>query len=216
MLDMHRLTVWKRAMSTTPSRRDLIRGLAGAGIGLGSLGLADPSQAKSKNTRSQKTHKKRKAKKRAAIASPPITTPLTFNQFGCIAVGLPCGGDNSLCCSGICQGSAPAAGQPDTSRCLLHHPGTCKQEGDGICGAVNPAALKCNNSAKCACIQTTAGSIFCYDASAEKTANICAECKKDADCETLGYPAGSACAPISSGNCAGLCATGMACLAPCS
>jgi hypothetical protein len=31
----------------------------------------------------------------------------------------------------------------------------------------------------------------------------------------LGFPPGSACAPIATGNCVGTCPTGMVCMAPC-
>jgi hypothetical protein len=220
-MDQSSFTAVTRALAGLPSRRDVLRSLAGAGLGLGALGLPRVTEAKKK-------HKKKKGKKKGKQQPGPQSgpqsqpqpqpqplPPLVFNQYGCIAVDQPCRGDSALCCSGICQGSAPSEGQPDDSRCVAHGAGTCKQEGEGICTAANPAGLKCNNNVNCACIQTTAGSKFCYDGVANQSDTYCAECSKDADCEALSYPAGSACAPVSTGICAGICATGMTCLVPC-
>ncbi|MGH2618407.1 MAG: hypothetical protein ACRDJC_24515, partial [Thermomicrobiales bacterium] len=46
--------------------------------------------------------------------------------------------------------------------------------------------------------------------------HACADCKKDADCEALGFPTGSACLPWSDGQCADDCdEIGMVCAIPC-
>ena len=201
-MDQHRFTALKDSLGSLPTRRDVLRGLASAGLGLGTLRLSDAVEAKSKKKGKKK--KKGKSKKQQQ----PV-----LNQYGCLDVGQPCKGDSTLCCSGICEGTAPKKGKQDASRCVAHDTGTCRQEGEGICTATNPAALKCNNSVNCGCIKTTAGSNFCYEG--ENGGNYCADCRKDADCVALGYPPGSACAPTAIGLCAGLCATGMACLAPC-
>jgi hypothetical protein len=215
-MDQMRFDAMTRTWSSLPSRREVLRSLAGAGVGFGSLLLPGIAEAKKHK---KKTKKKRKEQPQLQLQpqpQPQPLSPLVFNQYGCVAVGQPCRGDGTNCCSGICQGAAPAEGQLDTSRCAAHGTGSCKQQGEGICTATNPAALKCNNSANCACIETTAGSNFCYEGRADQADKLCTECSKDADCEALGFPPGSACAPVSAGLCAGLCATGMACLIPCS
>jgi hypothetical protein len=198
-----------RALGAAATRRGLSRALAGGGLGVlvgsafGALRLTGAVAARNK------TRKKGKKRKRKP------SSRLVVNQYGCVEVGQPCKGDSTLCCSGICQGAAPKKGKPDTSRCIAHGTGSCTQEGEGFCTATNPGALRCNNSINCACIETTAGSNFCYEGRADQAAKMCVQCRKDADCDALGFPPGSACAPVGTGNCAGLCATGMACLIPC-
>jgi hypothetical protein len=179
-----------RSLASAPSRRDVLRGLAGMGLGLGMARW--PSTAETKKKRTRKNKKKAKKAKR--------------NAFGCVNVGGFCKNDEQ-CCSGICDG------KKEERKCKAHGTGTCDQEAPGLCTAPNPALLKCNNSGDCACIRTTAGSNFCY--SVRAGAGDCADCQQDADCEALDFPLGSACAPTTEGGCAGLCETGMACLAPC-
>ncbi len=191
-----------RSLTGLPSRRDVLRALAGAGLGLGAL-LG--SAFGTRDVDAKKTHRTKNKKQQPR----PV-----FNQFGCLGVGHPCKGASTLCCSGICTGSAPKQGKSDTRRCAAHGLGTCPQDSPGACTADNPAALKCNNQITCLCLRTTAGSNFCADLNASAM-DKCAACTKDADCEALGYPPGSACAAISEGICAGACASGMACLSPC-
>jgi hypothetical protein len=124
------------------------------------------------------------------------------NAFGCVNVGKTCR-NSGQCCSGICQG------KKGKRKCRAHDVGTCAQDGSGVCTAPNPALLTCNNSDSCFCLRTTAGSSACAQQF------VCADCQRDADCEALGFPPGSACAPVSSGNCAGACESGMACVVPC-
>jgi hypothetical protein len=182
-MEIKRLETVIRALTVLPSRRGVLRGLAGTGLGL----VRWPSPAEAKKKRKRKN--KRKVK---------------FNDFGCVNVGGFCKNDEQ-CCAGICEG------KKGKRKCKAHGTGTCDQEGPRLCTSPNPVLLKCNNSADCACIRTTAGSNFC----SSELAIECADCQQDADCEALGFPPGSACAPTSEGGCAGLCETGMACLAPC-
>src|SRR5688572_30192652 len=121
----------------TPSRRSLGRALAGGGFAAlfgSALGALDTDAKK-------KRHKRKGKKRKHTQLNPPVSTvppevpPLVFNQYGCIAVGQSCRGDSALCCSGICQGAAPATGQPDTSRCVAHDTGTCDQAAPGLCSA---------------------------------------------------------------------------------
>jgi hypothetical protein len=155
-------------------------------IGMGRLG---PFQAKAKKKHKHR-HKKRK----------PKATP---NEFGCLEVGAPCTSEEQ-CCSGVCDG------KKGKKQCQAHGAGTCEQEGQHYCAAVT--VPYCNNSISCVCGRTTAGSNFCGTV---LPPSDCADCQRDADCEALGFPVGSVCAPWSSGNCVGICDTGMVCLAPC-
>jgi hypothetical protein len=212
-MEQYPFRVWTQSFGRAPSRRDVLRGLAGAGLGLSALRLSDVAAGK-KTKKGKK--RKRKKKSQPPITPPPFTLPpLVFNQFGCVEVGQPCRGDNTNCCSGICQGAAHAAGQPDQSRCIAHGTGTCRQGADNICTVSDPLLSKCNNQPHCVCFTTTAGSNYCAELFNGPGYTECASCERDADCHALGFPPESACAPVSAGRCAGQCPTGMACLVPC-
>src|SRR5688572_12832707 len=198
-MDQTRFNAVTRTVTSIPSRRDVLRGLVSAGLGVGALRLSDAVEAKKKHDRKRKNKRKKQPK--------PV-----LNQYGCLDVGQACRGNNSLCCSGVCAGAKPKKGKRDNRVCAAHGAGTCFQDGPGLCAVPKPELVFCNDAA-CYCARTTAGSQFC--ASLEPPTN-CAACQRDSDCEALGYPPGSACAPFSAGLCAGSnCPTGMACLAPC-
>lgn len=185
-LGQPRLAPLLRVLRGTPSRRDVLRGLAATGFG---LGLAVPSLAEAKPNR-------RKPRKRLQPVKP--------NRYGCLEIKDPCR-RHSHCCSGICTGP------PGRKRCRGH--GTCNQANPGTCEAIDPIQTLCNNSLSCLCFRTTAGSSFCSDVSAGTSE--CTSCKRDADCVRLGLPPGSACLPAANGACVGICPTGMACMVPC-
>jgi hypothetical protein len=168
------------------SRRSLLSG--GLSLATGLLGIAN-TDARKKRKRKHK-HKKKRT---------PTATP---NEFGCLEVGDPCTSE-AQCCSGICEG------KKGNKTCRAHGTGTCDQDGPNFCTA---ATTLCYNSASCVCARTTAGSNFCGSG---LLPSDCAVCQTDADCEALGFPAGSACVQWSSGFCAGFCESGMACIAPC-
>lgn len=175
------------ALRGMPSRRDLVRALAGAGLGLALGRFPDLAAAK---------RRKRKRRKKQKPAQP--------NEYGCLEVNDPCSNADQ-CCSGICEGK----------KCRAHGTGICRQDREGVCSATTtdvPTHI-CGND--CYCFQTTAGSNFCAVPPAAKDDPKCADCQKDADCQGLGFPAGSACIPVSLGHCSGRCKTGMACLVPC-
>jgi hypothetical protein len=178
-VDPHRCAFLTSVLGRAPSRRDVVRGLAGVGFGLGGLWSAEPGAAK----------KRRKGKKPKP------------NIFGCLEVGDACK-RAAKCCSGICK----------RKKCRAHNTGTCKQDGPEICSINPPPGLTCNNDGTCRCFGTTAGSIACsrFDAGVS-----CVECQRDPDCEDLGFPTGTVCAPFTVGACGGACPGGMACLIPC-
>jgi len=193
-----------RTLSRLPSRRDVLRGLAGAGIGLGAL------VGSAFDTVGVDAKKKRRANKKKRKTPRP-----TFNAFGCLDVGQLCKGDSTVCCSGICAGIAPKKGKPDTRRCAAHGTGSCRQDIEGVCTTPDLLQVTCNNRSNCGCIRTTAGSNYCAELFGGPGTSQCQPCQRDADCIALGLPPESACAPVSAGRCAGLCPTGMACLVPC-
>jgi hypothetical protein len=47
-MDQHHVSIWTRSLRGVPSRRDVVRALAGAGLGLGALRLSDVASAKNK------------------------------------------------------------------------------------------------------------------------------------------------------------------------
>lgn len=177
-----------RPLTVLPSRRDVLYGLAGAGIGLGLTRLPEDADAK----------KKSKHKKKPKKAKP--------NAFGCLNVGDPCKSPEQ-CCSGICEG------KKGKRKCRGHGAGTCKQN-QNQCTSLNPVLDVCNGTLDCGCFRTTAGASFCAQGFMANGSE-CADCQRDADCVALGFSPGSACAPISVGNCLGLCENGTACLVPC-
>jgi hypothetical protein len=198
-MDQQHLIIWKRSLRSAPTRRDVVRGLAGAGLGFSAL-LGSAFGALDADAKKTRRKKKKKKQQRPVV-----------NQFGCLDVDQPCRGDSTLCCSGVCAGSAPKKSKPDRSRCAAHGTGTCDQA-KGYCSAASVAEVLCNNSAQCICLRTTGGSSFC---AANNNASRCAACQRDSDCEALGFAPGSACAPFSTGACAGVCSSGMVCVAPC-
>ena len=185
------------AMTRLPSRRHILRALAGMGLGLGGLQLSDSADAR-------KRHKRKKARKQR----PETQSQPAFNAFGCLNVGQPCRGDNALCCSGICQGAAPPPGAPDTSICLAHDAGVCKK-GATTCEA--GALVECVANESSICLRTTGNAPFCASLTLDIN-KYCRVCARDTDCEAE-YGPGAACVVLD-GICSGFCGvTGLtACL----
>ncbi len=131
ILNQNQFEAVTRALAFIPSRRDVLRGLAGAGLALGTLEVAT-------NTDAKKRRKNKKDKKPKP------------NAYGCLSVGKACKSADQ-CCAGICEGKMYRA----------HDTGTCDQQGPEICSINPPLALTCNNNAACRCYRSTAGSIAC-------------------------------------------------------
>jgi hypothetical protein len=143
--------------------------------------------------------KKRKHKDRKPKAKP--------NAFGCFEVGDPCR-RASDCCSSICKG------KKGKRTCRAHDEGTCPQGVPDGCTSLDPRVRICNGTEACDCYRTTAGSNACLEPT--RPGSVCADCHTDADCLALGLPVGSACVPVTEGDCEGSCVGATACLAPCS
>jgi hypothetical protein len=187
------------------SRRGVLAGLASGLLAALPLSLGSEDAA-AKN-------KKGKKKKHKTLSPPPSpqSLPPAFNAFGCLDVGQPCQGDDTLCCSGICDGSAPAQGQPDTSVCVAHNSGICSADTNSCEGG----AVSCSSAnPNCLCLLTTGNAGFCADFT-EIIEKSCRFCDTDTDCQAeLGPDA--ACVVLNE-NCTPVCpATGRtACARPC-
>jgi hypothetical protein len=173
-------------------RRFVLGGLAAA-LGLGATPIPDGVTAK-----------KRKKKRP--------------NAFGCLNVGQACGGKNGRCCSGICQGKKPKKGKKDTSRCVAHHAGGCTVDRH-LC--TNPTVAACSAASTTAsCFKTTGNAGFCAESEGSDLEVNCLPCRRDPDCEEMGFGTGSACVILrTEGVCVNSCegindSAGTACLPP--
>jgi hypothetical protein len=134
-MDQHRVDTATRSFIHLPSRRDVLRGLASAGLGLGLVSLADRTAAK------QRKPKKRKPKP---------------NAYGCLNVGAACK-NAGQCCSNICTG------KKGKRKCAAHDRRICQVEQDLCTTGVN-AVCDITNS-NCQCVRTTGNAAFCGDVS---------------------------------------------------
>jgi hypothetical protein len=147
-----------RSLTGIPIRRDVLRGLAGLGIGLTTIHSPVRADAKRKN----KDRKRNKPKK---------------NEFGCLDVGKKCNGKNQKCCSGICKGKRPKKGKKDKSKCIAHGTGGC-QAGQDLCLGDD---IPCGPPGAF-CYRTTGNASFCAEL------GFCMNCQKDTDCEPTHGP----------------------------
>jgi hypothetical protein len=188
------------SLSSLPSRRDVLRGLASAGLVMTAMGDENAAARK-------RHHQKRKHKPKPKLPPP---TPPPFNEFGCLDIGQPCQGDSSLCCSGVCD--------PGTSTCAAHNSGICFPDTDPCTTGV---AFPCNPNPNpdnliCSCTLTTGNAPFCASfTDLSDPTDLCRFCDLDTDCQEEFGP-GAACVVLR-GGCSMLCAaTGRtACLRPC-
>jgi hypothetical protein len=153
---------------------DLVRGLTGSRRAalVGGLALAASQLGVSRAGGKKKRRKRRKNKPR-------------LNSFGCVDVGGTCFGNDTHCCSGICEGSGKR------SKCVAHNELDCDADDD-----------TCSESVPCGaegvCHRTTGKAGFCASAGICN----CAHCQRDADCEAQFGP-GAACVVCAS-DCSGV------------
>jgi hypothetical protein len=179
-VDQNRFERLTKALAAMPSRRDVLRGLAGVGLGLGALHPPAIADAK----------KKRKRKKRKPKATP--------NHYGCLEVGDSCKNADQ-CCSGICDG------KKGKRTCRAHDTGNCAAGAHtNDCGGTNVACVT-SLGKQGYCATTTGQAAYCLfydDCFACKTDADCqaanggafdprAACTRCADCPQTG---GTACA----------------------
>jgi hypothetical protein len=196
-MNQHTFDTLACALAGLTCRRQTLRSLVSAGLGVGVLWRPADSDAR----------KKRKKKR------PPILP--VRNEFGCVDVGQACNGDDSLCCSGICEGLAPKKGQADTSRCVAHDTGICSPDSNA-CILVGPVGCGSSN-ADCYCLQTTGNGSFCGNTGGYgDLAALCRDCHRDTDCQQEFGP-GAACVDFREGFCEDICSStgGTACVPAC-
>jgi hypothetical protein len=158
-MDPTRVAEMTHSLTRIPSRRDLLRGLAGAGFGFAAGRLPDVAMARKGST-------------------PQL------NAFGCVDVGKPCRGADGLCCSGICEGKKPKKGRRDRSRCIAHDESTClpgqRQERCGSGSNVDCTTSTGNTGGLC---NTTTGNAgFCHASSVDFV------CATDTECQAVCGP----------------------------
>ena len=168
---MNRFEAITRSLTMFPSRRDVLRGLTGTGL----VSLLGWLQGESDVAAKKKRHKKHKQKK-SKRSLPPPQPPPPFNAFGCLDVGQSCQGDNTLCCSGICD--------PGTSTCVAHNSDTCFPD-TALCATETP--LGCGSNPGCICMLTTGNAGFCADVATFSDISdfreACRFCSADTDCQ---------------------------------
>jgi hypothetical protein len=187
-MDGRRFDDLAKGLATTPSRRKVLKGLAG-GIVAGMAALLGRSEADAQR----------------------ITQAYCGNQV-CDGDPSVCRDGCSCCVFG--NGNTRCMPLDD---CLRRGgaPGGGTSPNQGTCAAGANRCLDdsqaCNNNGDCGCVPTVTGGTFCaYDG-----AFACAPCERDSDCELMGGP-GAAC--VDASTCGGLGCNetgGRVCWAPC-
>jgi hypothetical protein len=195
-MDQDRFDALTRRVAHPATRRSLA-GLLVAGT-LGAFGLGD-TVAKTGNKGEGKGRKLRR------------------NEFGCVNVGNACRGNDAACCSGACEGKKPKKGEKDTSRCVARNVLDCAGKPLFCTAPLEDSFCNREREGLSACWGTTGKALFCGDMATFDRETSCHKCRKDTDCEDLGFPPGSACILIPNvGECGDGClATDRrACMAP--
>jgi hypothetical protein len=106
------------------------------------------------------------------------------NEFGCLNVGQKCRGNDSKCCSGLCEGKKPKHGKKDKSRCVGHDESTCLAGQQTECSESQGAQCTTSAGTHGGCQTTTGNAAYCADLGARK----CVVCQRDVDCQALCGP----------------------------
>ena len=142
-MDQHHFPAWTRSVRGVPSRRNVLRSLAGAGLGLGALRLSDAVAAKDK--------KKRKKRKKQTCR--PNCVERTCGNDGCGGSCGACGG-GEICRSGTCcvpeSRGATCAGRCGTRTNNCGQPVECATcAGGQVCLSNGSCAIACTNNNDC-------------------------------------------------------------------
>lgn len=139
-MNHHRFTTWTSLVTHLPSRRDFLRGIAAAGLGLATIrppGTAD----------ARKKRKKNKRKNRQALPPPaaPCTPKCGRKECGDDGCGGSCGGcgADQVCVTGTCCTPQPLE-KTCTARC--GHGARCPLRCDTV---IDPGA--CSQLVACSC-----------------------------------------------------------------
>ena len=140
-MEQHRFTVLKDSFGSVPSRRDILRGLAGAGVSVGSLRLADAASAKNKKTGKKKT-KKNDTQQRCT----PNCAERTCGNDGC-------GGSCGACgISQVCHGGTCCVPESRSATCAGRCGTWTNNCGQRIACATCPTGQQCLSNGSCAIV----------------------------------------------------------------
>lgn len=157
-MDPYRFDAVTRGLSGLASRRAMVLGLVGAGLGWSGASLPDAVAAR-----------KRKRRKRRN------TRPqVRLNAFGCVDVGGFCQSD-AQCCSNRCR----------EQTCRAHDDGGCAAGfQDGSCSdtGTNVGCTTSGGNPEGRCNTTTGNGAFCT------ASGGCYPCTKDIECEAVQGP----------------------------
>jgi hypothetical protein len=180
-VDQNRFDALTQWLKHGPSRRDVLRGLSAAGLGLGSMRLPDIGKAKRKGKRKKKPKK----------AQP--------NAFGCLEVGDPCKTEEQ-CCSGICEG------EKGKKKCKAHDTSNCQARHNSCAALSIPCTTTTGSNGLC--VRTTGNASYCQaqgdcfpcsrDTDCEAVCGAQAACIV---CEIQCGPNGTACVGLNLGSC---------------
>lgn len=161
-MDAKRFDRLARVLTGSSSRRTLLAGFTGALAALAARLV--PGGVGARN--------KRRPKKLPNLG-----------PFGCQKVGGRCNGRNGLCCSGLCVGKTPKAGEKDKSQCVARNTSAeCGPDHDH-CDATVSCTTSAGNPGECGF--TTGRGGYCFDVDRPDL-----PCRRDPECQqTLGQSA---------------------------
>jgi hypothetical protein len=180
-MDQHLLPALAHVLSSIPSRRDVLRGLAGTGLGLAALRTPDTGEAK------KRKHKKNKP-------CPPCKKRKKGKCKGALPDGTPC--PDGACQRGACQPTDPCPGQRSCEGACIPTDQCCTQEDcpatgglfccDGLCtNEKQDAGSDCNQASECCsnyCRTTSVGLKRCAITCRGKECSLDSECCRGFSC----------------------------------
>jgi hypothetical protein len=205
IMDQSRFSILKHSLSSQPSRRDVLRALVGAGIGLGALRLSEPAASKKK----RKKRKKRKKQPATATQQTSNCTPNCTDR-ACGSDG--CGGSCGTCSANqVCQGGACCTPEPRSATCGGRCGKWTNNCGQPVTCATCPTGQQCLSNGSCAIVCTEnsdCSSCGCSNPSVEGARHcISGPLQPFVPCtSTLDCPPGAHCQDIGAGGvCIALC-----------
>jgi hypothetical protein len=150
-MDQHHFTALTRSVRSVPSRRDVLRGLAAAGLGFGALRLPDAVAAKNKKKG------KKKNKKKTQQQCTPNCTERTCGNDGCGGSCGACGANQ------VCRGGACCTPDPISATCAARCGTWTNNCGQPVACATCAAGQRCLSNGSCAivCIKSADCPVGC-------------------------------------------------------
>jgi hypothetical protein len=211
VMEFDRFSSLRRSLESTPARRDILRALAGIGLGLSAMQLSDAAEARSK----KKKGKKHKGKGHQppgrdpgnnqspppSPPPPPRCTPncngKTCGDDGCGGTCGTCPGAQDVCQNGhcICVPQCAPANACGANGCN----GSCGTCAGSTCQDTTLTTNECRGGV-CTPVQTSCGAgQRCFE-------NACCTPEPPPMCITRDVPDG--CGGLNRRNCAGFCCDG--------